>query len=72
LRLFGSAAAIGLAAHRDWLAGVAGASSAQAPAGGAKIPVPAGGIIRSITGDIEPNSLAGGTLMHEHRPPGLF
>jgi phosphotriesterase-related protein len=46
---------------------------AQAPAGAARIPVPRGGVIRTVTGDIDPNSYAGGTLMHEHlgngRPP---
>jgi predicted metal-dependent phosphotriesterase family hydrolase len=56
----GAAACLGGA---DWLADIA---SAQAPQGGARIPVPPGGIIRTITGDVDPNSVSGGTLMHEH------
>jgi predicted metal-dependent phosphotriesterase family hydrolase len=28
--------------------------------------VPLGGVIRTITGHIDPNSVTGGTLMHEH------
>lgn len=66
LRLLGGAAAVGIAAQLEWLDDVSAVSRAQAPTGGAKIPVPAGGVIRTITGDIDPNSLTGGTLMHEH------
>src|SRR6185503_18047098 len=66
LRLLGGAAAVGIAAQLERLADLSAVSRAQAPTGGAKIPVPAGGVIRTITGDIDPNSLTGGTLMHEH------
>lgn len=73
LRLLGGAAAFGVAAQLEWLDSLAAIVGAQAPTGGARIPVPAGGIIRTITGDIDPNALTGGTLMHEHlgngRPP---
>src|SRR5687767_10862662 len=65
LRLLGGAA-VGIAAQLEWLDDLSAVSRAQAPTGGAKIPVPAGGVIRTITGDIDPNSLTGGTLMHEH------
>ena len=33
---------------------------------GAPIAVPPGGIIRTIRGDLDPNSVIGATLMHEH------
>jgi len=73
LGLLGGAALFGVAAQLEWLDSLAAVVGAQAPTGGAKIPVPAGGIIRTITGDIDPNALTGGTLMHEHlgngRPP---
>ena len=63
----------GIVARLGWLDGLSAVLPAQAPSGGAKIPVPAGGIIRTMTGDIDPNSFTGGTLMHEHlgngRPP---
>ena len=66
MRLLGGTAAVGIAAQLEWLDTVSAVAGAQAPTGGAKIPVPAGGVIRTITGDIDPNSLSGGTLMHEH------
>ena len=73
LGLLGGAALFGVAAQLEWLDSLAAVVGAQAPTDGAKIPVPAGGIIRTITGDIDPNALTGGTLMHEHlgngRPP---
>ena len=76
LRLLGAGAAVSIAAQLDWLDTVSAVAGAQAPTGGAKIPVPAGGVIRTITGDIDPNSLSGGTLMHEHlgngRAPQAF
>jgi predicted metal-dependent phosphotriesterase family hydrolase len=64
--LLGGGAAVGIAARLGWLAELSAVLPAQAPAGGATIPVPAGGIIRTVTGDIDPNSVTGGTLMHEH------
>ena len=70
LSLLGVSAAAGVAARLGWLDELSVVLPAQAPAGGAKIPVPAGGIIRTITGDIDPNSYTGGTLMHEHRGNG--
>ncbi|HET9025579.1 MAG TPA: hypothetical protein VFN64_13470 [Burkholderiaceae bacterium] len=33
---------------------------------GGRIAVPAGGIIRTIRGDLDPNAILGATLMHEH------
>jgi predicted metal-dependent phosphotriesterase family hydrolase len=66
LSLLGASAAAGVAARLGWLDELSVVLPAQAPTGGAKIPVPAGGIIRTVTGDIDPNSYAGGTLMHEH------
>lgn len=66
LGVLGGGAAAGIAGRLGWLNGVSAALPAQAPSGGAKIPLPPGGIIRTITGDIDPNSVAGGTLMHEH------
>ena len=73
LRLLGTGAGVGAAAWLADLERLAAALTAQAPQGGAGIPVPPGGIIRTITGDIDPNSISGGTLMHEHlgngRPP---
>ena len=49
------------------------ALGAQAPAAANRIPVPAGGIIRTVRGDLDPNTITGATLMHEHvgsgRPP---
>src|SRR5688500_11142639 len=49
------------------------ALGAQAPAAANRITVPAGGIIRTIRGDLDPNTITGATLMHEHvgsgRPP---
>jgi predicted metal-dependent phosphotriesterase family hydrolase len=66
LGLIGGGAAVGIAGQVGWLDDVSAVSPAQAPTGGAKIPVPPGGVIRTITGDIDPNSVTGGTLMHEH------
>ena len=66
VRLLGSGAAVGIVAQLGWLDELSAVLPAQAPTGGAKIPVPAGGIIRTVTGDIDPNSFTGGTLMHEH------
>ncbi len=62
--LTGAAAAAGLA---TWPEGVSGA---QAPASPTRIDVPAGGIIRTIRGDLNPNSITGATLMHEHMGSG--
>ena len=49
------------------------AFGAQAPAAATRIQVPPGGIIRTIRGDLDPNTIMGATLMHEHvgsgRPP---
>jgi phosphotriesterase-related protein len=49
------------------------AFGAQAPAAASRIQVPPGGIIRTIRGDLDPNTIMGATLMHEHvgsgRPP---
>jgi phosphotriesterase-related protein len=39
---------------------------AQAPGAAVKIDVPRGGIIRTIRGDLDPNTIGGATLMHEH------
>jgi phosphotriesterase-related protein len=73
LSLLGGSAAVGIAERFGWLDELTAVLTAQAPTGGAKIAVPAGGVIRTVTGDIDPNSFSGGTLMHEHlgngRPP---
>jgi len=66
LRLVGGGAAIGVAARFGWLDDLSAVLPAQAPTGGAKIPVAPGAVIRTVTGDIDPNSFTGGTLMHEH------
>jgi predicted metal-dependent phosphotriesterase family hydrolase len=66
LRLLGSGATAGIVARLGWLDELSAVLPAQAPTGGAKIPVPPGGTIRTITGDIDPNGFTGGTLMHEH------
>jgi predicted metal-dependent phosphotriesterase family hydrolase len=66
LGLLGGGAVVGIAARLGWLDELSAVLPAQAPTGGAKISVPAGGIIRTVTGDIDPNSFSGGTLMHEH------
>jgi phosphotriesterase-related protein len=41
-------------------------AGAQAPGGATPLDVPAGGIIRTIRGDLNPNSIDGASLMHEH------
>ena len=46
------------------------AFGAQASAGSRRIDVPAGGIIRTIRGDLDPNTIGGATLMHEHLGSG--
>ena len=66
LRLLGGGAAVGVAARLGWVDGPHATLIAQAPTGGAKIAVPVGGVIRTVSGDIDPNGLTGGTLMHEH------
>jgi predicted metal-dependent phosphotriesterase family hydrolase len=66
MSLLGGVAAAGALARLGWLDELSAALPAQAPAGGAKIDVPAGAVIRTVTGDIDPNSISGGTLMHEH------
>lgn len=66
MRLIGAGTGFGVAAAVGWLDGFSSVLPAQAPGGGARIFVPPGGIIRTITGDIDPNSYGGGTLMHEH------
>lgn len=65
LRLMGTScltAAVGAGLTR--FADVAmGAQGTTAPV---RIDVPAGGIIRTIRGDLDPNTINGATLMHEH------
>jgi phosphotriesterase-related protein len=69
VKWLGAAAGIGVAARAGWLQ-LAAVLPAQAPAGGARIQVPPGGVIRTISGDLDPNSITGGTLMHEHLGSG--
>src|SRR5687768_9006588 len=66
LRLLGAGAGLLVAARFGWLDELFTMLPAQAPPGATKIPVPTGGIIRTISGDVDPNSFTGGTLMHEH------
>ena len=40
--------------------------SLDAQVAGGRIAVPTGGIIRTVRGDLDPNSIVGATLMHEH------
>jgi predicted metal-dependent phosphotriesterase family hydrolase len=73
LRLMGAAGVtIGAGAGLDRFIGPA--FGAQAPGAPARIQVPTGGIIRTIRGDLDPNTIGGATLMHEHvgtgRAPG--
>ena len=65
LRLMGAGGlTIGAGAGLERFIGQAfGAQIAAAPA---RIQVPAGGIIRTIRGDLDPNAIGGATLMHEH------
>ena len=72
LRLLGAAGlTVGAGAGLEHFIGQA--FGAQAPAAAARIQVPQGGIIRTIRADLDPNVIAGATLMHEHvgsgRPP---
>ncbi|HET9269576.1 MAG TPA: hypothetical protein VFO31_15480 [Vicinamibacterales bacterium] len=63
LRLMGAAGlTIGAGAGLDRFLG----QSLDAQVAGGRIAVPAGGIIRTIRGDLDPNSIVGATLMHEH------
>jgi predicted metal-dependent phosphotriesterase family hydrolase len=65
LRLMGAAGVtIGAGVGLDRFIGAA--FGAQAPGAPARIQVPAGGIIRTIRGDLDPNTIGGATLMHEH------
>jgi phosphotriesterase-related protein len=66
MRLLGAGAGLAIGARFGWLDELSAVLPAQAPSGSSKIPVPAGGIIRTVSGDIDPNSYTGGTLMHEH------
>lgn len=63
LRLIG-AAGLTVGAGLDRF--IASAVGAQAPGAAARIQVPSGGIIRTIRGDLDPNTIGGATLMHEH------
>lgn len=65
LRLMG-AAGLTVGAGAGFERFIGHAFGAQAPAAAARVQVPAGGIIRTIRGDLDPNTIAGATLMHEH------
>jgi predicted metal-dependent phosphotriesterase family hydrolase len=73
LRLLGAGSLTGAAAAAGLMAWLAALSGAQAPDAATRIDVPANGIIRTIRGDLNPYSITGATLMHEHmgsgRPP---
>src|SRR5262245_10324961 len=63
LRLMGAAGlTIGAGAGLERFLGPA----LDAQVAGSRIAVPAGGIIRTIRGDLNPNAIVGATLMHEH------
>lgn len=63
LRLMGAAGlTIGAGAGLERFLG----QTLDAQVAGGRIAVPAGGIIRTIRGDLNPNTIAGATLMHEH------
>src|ERR1051325_5012881 len=65
LRLMGAAGlTVGAGAGLDRFVGAA--FGAQAPGAPARIQVPRGGVIRTIRGDLDPNTIGGATLMHEH------
>jgi len=65
LRLMGAAGVtIGAGVGLERFIGTA--FGAQAPAAAARIQVPPGGVIRTIRGDLDPNTIGGATLMHEH------
>ena len=64
IRLFGAGAGVGLAARVGLDA--AAEPLREAAAGVQATDVPRGAVIRTILRDIDPNSLTGITLMHEH------
>ena len=70
LRLMGISglAAVVASAGFQRFAGLA--FGAQAPAAPSRIDVPRGGVIRTIRGDLDPNTIGGATLMHEHLGSG--
>src|SRR6185369_6793788 len=63
LRLMGAA---GVTMSAGFGSFVPQAFAAQAPGAPSRIQVPKGGIIRTIRGDLDPNTIGGATLMHEH------
>ncbi len=66
MRLLGAGGFTGAAAAAGWMAWPEALSGAQAPGAATPLDVPAGGIIRTIRGDLNPNSITGAALMHEH------
>src|SRR5687768_8823507 len=64
LRLLGAGCVAGAAA--GWMEWPEALFGARAPRAAVPLDVPAGGIIRTIRGDLNPNSITGPALMHEH------
>ena len=60
--------AMAAAAGLEYLSGPA--LNAQALPAATHIDIPRGGIIRTIRGDLDPNTIGGATLMHEHLGTG--
>jgi predicted metal-dependent phosphotriesterase family hydrolase len=65
LRLMG-AAGVTMGAGAGFGSFVNHAFAAQTPGAPNRIQLPKGGIIRTIRGDLDPNTIGGATLMHEH------
>jgi phosphotriesterase-related protein len=70
LRLVLSGAAGSAAAGVGLIDAIAAARPGQTAARPAAIQVPHGGIIRTVSGDLDPTMLPGATLMHEHLGTG--
>jgi len=70
LRLIWSGAAGSAAAALGVADAIAAARPQQNPARQVALQVPRGGIIRTVSGDVDPNLVPGATLMHEHLGTG--
>jgi predicted metal-dependent phosphotriesterase family hydrolase len=66
LRLLGAGGFTGAAAVAGVMTWPEALAGAQVPAASTPLDVPAGGIIRTIRGDLSPHSITGPALMHEH------
>jgi phosphotriesterase-related protein len=69
LALLGAGAALGVAAGRGMVSQLF-AAAPQREGGGQAVSFPRGSLIRTVKGDIEPSSIGGATLIHEHLGTG--